>query len=1259
MGTRKVEVKVSVESGGVGRGVRAAEKELARLNKSTGVAGRAMSALGTAVKVGAVAGFAALGAAVAVGVGEMKEQAAVSAQTGNVLRNLGKTTSITKGQVEGIASAMQAATGAADDQIQSASNVILRFGLIRGSGKQAESQLRDLTTTALDLSVATGKDLTASSLALSRALGDPTKAAGVLRRAGILLTKSQQDSIKEMVKHGDAARAQATVLDLVKSRVKGSADAFGKTIPGQVEKAKRAFEDFSEGMVVAVAPALTKLLPPLLSIMKSLAPVFEQFASVAADALSTLVNDQGMREFGSTLRDIVVGGLRAVMGALQAVLPIVSALAGAFSALVNFVKGNAVAMTAFGAVLGSIALAATVAKVRSLVEAFRDLAIVQTISSGISGLGSTISGLGSSASTLVRGLSGASAASVGLAPGLTAAGAAAGMAKTATAGLGASLMAAAGGPIGLAVIGVGAVAGAVAVLASGMFSGESAAEAYARTLDGTKRSADGARSAIDGLGQAVNQAARAQLDAKDAQARLVDATARLKQAQDQYGTRSPQYAQAFRDQRRAVLDYSDAQQRAKQAQNDQITKAQELKTKIQGLAPAIAAHNNSLRANQMALWLTSGSSKEAAAKYAALRTEYAQHLKSPAELKKVQDEARAVADSLKGQTSPAAVNARKALNELANAKVGKGGDLSGVKAASEKAGKALDELTTKTGSAKGKTNSNLSALGNVAGAVGTHMSALLSSVQSYGEQIVASSKSTHDQANANFSNIAHRSVPVAPTVRGHMAALHRVVDDGGRKIRKSAQETHDLANMDLAAVGRDLDRYLGNAAVRKAQVARDRTAPGSEARSKADARLEAAKSRRDSTTGAFRQAFVDAGAKISDALRNDTFERFGPNPNDIRIVKSKFSLLSSELEGSLKTIDDTLTAALKTVDDNLDTQNNAIEKALKGVLVDNLDAIMPEYAAKVREIKTQFDTLSELENSLTPAEQALKDFDAAAAATDLQSNVAEAQRKLQEARDYGTTADVEAAEKSLAEAQRAVLRSEMQKTAEQERLDRDATIATKRAKIEEDAAWVRGKITTDAENLRTQKNNEAAADRAATQAIYEARRIEMETELATMEAQFARVPEILKGKKGDARKQLQGLKDMFARWGLRAGTVYNSELDGALSKMGGTLAKRIAKEVQPYLELHSPAKKGPLSRLDEWFRPFADTLLSPVDTGALATASYELAASSMPTSIPVGSGVRGGTTVVNVTVNGNEFSAREFARKLQPELDRIVSYSGV
>ena len=38
-------------------------------------------------------------------------------------------------------------------------------------------------------------------------------------------------------------------------------------------------------------------------------------------------------------------------------------------------------------------------------------------------------------------------------------------------------------------------------------------------------------------------------------------------------------------------------------------------------------------------------------------------------------------------------------------------------------------------------------------------------------------------------------------------------------------------------------------------------------------------------------------------------------------------------------------------------------------------------------------------------------------------------------------------------------------------------------------------------------------------------------------------------------------------------------------------------------------------------------------------------------------GASGGNTIIHVTVNGNEFSAHEFARKIAPELRRQVAFT--
>lgn len=172
MAERKLEVKILGDSRDLERAFGRATGSAKRFDRSMGSVGRAGAALAKGFAV-AAAGVTALAV---VGAREMQEQAKVSAQTAVVLRNVGKASQLTTKQVEGLASALQASTGAADDEVQSASNVILRFGLITKTGKAAQDQLEALTTTSLDLSVATGRSLTSSSLALAKAMADPTKA---------------------------------------------------------------------------------------------------------------------------------------------------------------------------------------------------------------------------------------------------------------------------------------------------------------------------------------------------------------------------------------------------------------------------------------------------------------------------------------------------------------------------------------------------------------------------------------------------------------------------------------------------------------------------------------------------------------------------------------------------------------------------------------------------------------------------------------------------------------------------------------------------------------------------------------------------------------------------------------------------------------------------------------------------------------------------------------------------------------------------
>jgi hypothetical protein len=252
-----------------------------RADKAASGFGRGGSAL-MAAGMGAVAGGAAVAAqaigeglvtALKTGVSEMQEQEKVSAQTSAVLKSTGNAAGVTKDHIEGLASALQAQTGTQDDAIQSSENLLLTFTNI--SNKGPDKMFDRATKAALDLSVAFHKDLNSSSVMVGKALNDPVKGVTALQRVGVSFTQSQKATIKSLAETGQTAKAQKLILHELETQVGGSAKAFGETTPGQIAKAKRAFEDLSQGAVQAIAPIGAAILPSLVTALRGTVTWFQ------------------------------------------------------------------------------------------------------------------------------------------------------------------------------------------------------------------------------------------------------------------------------------------------------------------------------------------------------------------------------------------------------------------------------------------------------------------------------------------------------------------------------------------------------------------------------------------------------------------------------------------------------------------------------------------------------------------------------------------------------------------------------------------------------------------------------------------------------------------------------------------------------------------------------------------------------------------------------------------------------------------------
>lgn len=275
MATRKVEVAIVGDASSMVRAFRQADSAAGRFGKS----GSKLGSIGMGMLAGATAGATiAIGqglvSAFQTGIREFSEAQKMSAQTAAAIKSTGGAAGVTVQHIEGLSSALQRQTGLQDDAIQGAQNLLLTFTQISNRGPD---KIFDRATRAtMDLSVALGKDMGSSAMMVGKALNDPVKGISALGRAGVQFTASQKETIKSLVATGQTAQAQKLILKELETQVGGSARAFGETTPGQVEKAKRAFEDLTQGAITAIAPLAAAVLPGLTAAINGTTTFFQQ-----------------------------------------------------------------------------------------------------------------------------------------------------------------------------------------------------------------------------------------------------------------------------------------------------------------------------------------------------------------------------------------------------------------------------------------------------------------------------------------------------------------------------------------------------------------------------------------------------------------------------------------------------------------------------------------------------------------------------------------------------------------------------------------------------------------------------------------------------------------------------------------------------------------------------------------------------------------------------------------------------------------------
>lgn len=157
-----------------------------------------------------------------------------------VLRATGNASGYTSAQLQTLSEKLALATKFDDEGFKNATAAILRFGDV--SGKNLER----LLTLSADYAAFTKTDLVSAAETLGKAVTSPAQGVERLQRSVGYLTQSQKDNIKAMEEQGDKVAAQAKLLDLLESKIGGTAAAMNTGLTGATKELTNAINELLE-----------------------------------------------------------------------------------------------------------------------------------------------------------------------------------------------------------------------------------------------------------------------------------------------------------------------------------------------------------------------------------------------------------------------------------------------------------------------------------------------------------------------------------------------------------------------------------------------------------------------------------------------------------------------------------------------------------------------------------------------------------------------------------------------------------------------------------------------------------------------------------------------------------------------------------------------------------------------------------------------------------------------------------------------------
>ncbi len=240
--------------------------------------------LSAAAKISGAA-FAALTGTVGGLIYAFREQELAENKTNALIKATGGAAGVSANEVFRLASSIQDVTTYGDELVIEAENILLGFNKI-----------------GTDVFPA----MTSAARLLGKAMNDPAEGLAALTRAGIKFSTEQERVLKALAETGRVAEAQKLILEILKGRIGGLAEASAQG-SGKLLQLKNAAGDVAEEMGRALVPTVAKLSGFLIPLFKNMA-ASEGFTKSAAAALL----------FATTLSGLVLGVSSIILGIVKA-----------------------------------------------------------------------------------------------------------------------------------------------------------------------------------------------------------------------------------------------------------------------------------------------------------------------------------------------------------------------------------------------------------------------------------------------------------------------------------------------------------------------------------------------------------------------------------------------------------------------------------------------------------------------------------------------------------------------------------------------------------------------------------------------------------------------------------------------------------------------------------------------------------------------------------------------------------------------------